>query len=455
MDAKTLGEVMGWSLSEARYAQLLPAYEKAMRAADITNVNRAAMFAAQLGHESVGLKYQEEIASGAAYEWRQDLGNIYAGDGVKFKGHGWIQITGRHNHTAASAWAFARGYVPSPTFFVDNPNALGSDEYCWIGPAWYWTVARPDINQLSDLQQLETVTRRINGGLNGLADRRDRYRRALSFGSRLLPGGQGPVTEKVLDYPRDQVVQDTFYNCGPASTQTILRAAGAGFHTEQELGGLLRTTTNGTDYIGYFPGVLNRFLPHARYAFRNMPNDPPSGEQKDRLWKDITNSIDSGYGVVANIVAPPSNYPRAVAPSTISPAYSGGTVYHYIAIMGHSDDGIRKVWVADSGFSPYGYWLSLDQLATLIPPKGYAYSTATPKEDELTPEQDKMLRDVHRELTQPYPSRSAYRKNDEPVDTLAGYILNIDGRIHENWVLTQAKEAGMKVTDFVKKLWGK
>ena len=63
-------------------------------------------------------------------------------------------------------------------------------------------------------------------------------------------------------------------------------------------------------------------------------------------------------------------------------------------------------------------------------------------------------RDNHRELTQLYPSRSAYRKNDEPVDTLAGYILNIDGRIHENWVLTQAKESGMKVVDFVKKLWG-
>ena len=79
--------------------------------------------------------------------------------------------------------------------------------------------------------------------------------------------------------------------------------------------------------------------------------------------------------MVANIVAPPSNYPRAVAPSTISPAYGGGTVYHYIAVMGYGEDGTaRRHSVADSGFSPYGYWISHEQLASLIPPKGYAYA---------------------------------------------------------------------------------
>lgn len=74
---------------------------------------------------------------------------------------------------------------------------------------------------------------------------------------------------------------------------------------------------------------------------------------------------------MSNIVAPPSNYPRAVAPSTISPTYGWGTVYHYIAVMGYAPG---RVWVADSGFYPYGYWLSLEQLASLIPPKGYAAS---------------------------------------------------------------------------------
>lgn len=187
MDAQTLGEAMGWSLSLDRYEQLLPAYLKAMQWADITNVNRAAMFAAQLGHESVGLKYQNEIADGSAYEWRSDLGNTQAGDGRRFKGHGWIQITGRANHTAVSKWAYHQGIVPTASFFVDNPTALGNDTYCWVGPAWYWVVARPDINALADARDLTTVTRRINGGTNGLDDRRARYNRCLAMGAALLP----------------------------------------------------------------------------------------------------------------------------------------------------------------------------------------------------------------------------------------------------------------------------
>jgi hypothetical protein len=45
--------------------------------------------------------------------------------------------------------------------------------------------------------------------------------------------------------------------------------------------------------------------------------------------------------------------------------------------MGYDDDASnRAVWIADSGFRPFGYWISFDQFATLIPPKGYAYSTA-------------------------------------------------------------------------------
>lgn len=85
-----------------------------------------------------------------------------------------------------SRWAFAKGLVPSPTFFVDNPAELSSDRYAGLGAAWYWVVARSDINALSDRRDLDTVTRRINGGLNGLDDRRNRYNKALSLGDRLL-----------------------------------------------------------------------------------------------------------------------------------------------------------------------------------------------------------------------------------------------------------------------------
>ncbi|MGB5794445.1 MAG: M15 family metallopeptidase [Mycolicibacter algericus] len=184
--APILAQVMGNRLSLNRYRELLPAYAQQLIACDCTTVERIAMNAAQLGHESAGLYYTEEIASGAAYESRADLGNTQPGDGMRFKGRSWIQITGRSNYTRLSRWAFDKGYVPSPTYFVDNPAALASDQYAGLGAAWYWVVARPDINALADSRDLITVTRRINGGTNGLDDRRARYDRALRMGDQLL-----------------------------------------------------------------------------------------------------------------------------------------------------------------------------------------------------------------------------------------------------------------------------
>ncbi|SIJ00902.1 Bacteriophage protein [Mycobacteroides abscessus subsp. bolletii] len=173
-------------LSAPRAAETLPSVTDGLKASQCTNINRIAMWLAQVGHESAGFNATEEYASGAAYEGRADLGNTQPGDGVRFKGRSWIQITGRNNYAAFSRWCSGKGLVLSPTEFVDNPNRLAELRWAGIGAAWYWTVARPDINALSDRQDLETVTRRINGGTNGLADRRDRYNRALLQGEALL-----------------------------------------------------------------------------------------------------------------------------------------------------------------------------------------------------------------------------------------------------------------------------
>lgn len=185
------------------------------------------------------------------------------------------------------------------------------------------------------------------------------------------------MTEKVLPYDRAGVAQETFYFCGPASTQNVLNSRG--IHVgEWDLAAQMGTDTDGTDYVGLITPVLNRYLPEADYQHTYMPNDPPTAAQVDKLWTDIRHSIDAGYGVVANIVAPAGNQPRAVWPSTVSPNYGRSTVWHYVALMGYSDDGARRVWVADSGFAPYGYWLGFAQLCTLIPPKGYTAATADP-----------------------------------------------------------------------------
>jgi predicted chitinase len=177
------------------------------------------------------------------------------------------------------------------------------------------------------------------------------------------------MVEKILPYDRTIVPQETGYWCGPASVQVVLNSLGIRVN-EPDMARELRTHQGGTDWIGQFPAVLNKHT-GAGYFHVEMPNDPPRPEQKDRLWRDIVASINGGRGVIVNIVAPPSNYPRGIKGS-VSPRYSGGTVYHYMSVMGYDDAGARAVWIADSGFQPQGYWLAFDQLATLIPPKGYA-----------------------------------------------------------------------------------
>ncbi|WP_018024074.1 C39 family peptidase [Corynebacterium ulceribovis] len=376
MDARTLSEAMGGSLSLARYKELLPAYEKMLRIIGADTVRKCAMVAAQLGHESVGLKYQEEIADGSAYEWRADLGNTQPGDGRRFKGHGWIQITGRHNHTAVSKWAHQRGIVPVADYFVRNPKALGSDQYCWIGPAWYLTAARPGFMAMAERGDLEGCTRAINGGLNGLSDRRARYNRALTLGTRLLPGGAVAKIEKRLDYPRAIVKQDTSYWCGPATGQMLMAARTGKVVPESTLASEMGTTINGTNGVGQIARVLNQRMPGAGWTVVDMPNDPPSKAQKDLLWEHLTQSIDAGVGIAANIWAPVNNYPRASYTSTQNLRYSGGFVRHYVALMGYAVDsnGTRHVWWADSGFAPFGSWVTFDQTASLIPPRSYAYA---------------------------------------------------------------------------------
>lgn len=184
------------------------------------------------------------------------------------------------------------------------------------------------------------------------------------------------MTEHVLPYDHNVTPQEQGWDCGPASTQVVLNGRGV-IISEGDLIPQEGTDQDGTDDVDLVVPVLNKYLPEAGYQSVHMPNDPPTQAQKNALWNHIVESINSGHGLVANIVAPPSNYPRGVKGS-VSPAYAGGTVFHYIPLMGYDDDpALRAVWVADPGFRPFGYWVSFDQLATLIPPKGYAYSTAT------------------------------------------------------------------------------
>ncbi len=119
---------------------------------------QSAHFIAQVGLESGSFLYPEELASGAAYEGNKDLGNTQPGDGVKFKGRGLIQLTGRNNYTAYSAYTKV-DYVANPYPIATDPR-LAVDVACW-----FW-MSR-NIGPLADQDDVRGVTRRINGAEDG------------------------------------------------------------------------------------------------------------------------------------------------------------------------------------------------------------------------------------------------------------------------------------------------
>lgn len=187
MDGATLAAVMGHSLTQSQYDAYVGPFNAGLLAAHCTTVNRAAMFCAQVGEESGGLRWMEELASGQEYEGRKDLGNTQPGDGKRFKGRGPIQLTGRANYGAFSRWAHGQGLVNSDDWFVRFPLLVASPTWGFLAASWYWTVARAALNSYADAGDIVSATRAVNGGINGLADRTARWKRALTFGAALLP----------------------------------------------------------------------------------------------------------------------------------------------------------------------------------------------------------------------------------------------------------------------------
>ena len=129
---------------------------------------REAMFIAQLCHESGGFRYVEELASGLGYEGRKDLGNLYRGDGVRFKGRGLIQITGRSNYKSCGD---ALGVD-----ILSDPSLLERPDLACRSAGWFWHSR--GLNDLADKGNFRLITKRINGGLNGWKDRLAFYEKA-------------------------------------------------------------------------------------------------------------------------------------------------------------------------------------------------------------------------------------------------------------------------------------
>lgn len=148
-------------LAKDRVDKYLPFINKYAPVYGVTTTLRMAHFLAQIAQESGQLKYVRELASGEKYEGRKDLGNTVKGDGVKYKGRGLIQITGKANYRDVSRTLGVD--------FLAHPEKLEEPEYAVASAYWYWQSH--GCNELADLNDSIKVTRRINGGTNGLDDR--------------------------------------------------------------------------------------------------------------------------------------------------------------------------------------------------------------------------------------------------------------------------------------------
>lgn len=165
----------GTGCTDALAAKWLTPLAYASARYNINTKPRLAAFLAQIGHETARLVYVREIwgptPAQRRYEGRADLGNVEPGDGKRFMGRGLIQITGRANYRALTK--VLRAVMREVPNFEADPLPLEEPRWAALSAAWYWDSR--DLNALADDGTEESfvkITRRINGGLNGYADRK-------------------------------------------------------------------------------------------------------------------------------------------------------------------------------------------------------------------------------------------------------------------------------------------
>ncbi len=177
------------SLTEHQLQRIMPnarrqagvfvsALNDAMAHRQINTPQRQAAFLAQVGHESGQLQYVRELG-GAQYLSKYDTGKLAArlgntpepdGDGQRYRGRGLIQITGHDNYLRCSLALFGDERL------LRTPELLELPQWAAESAAWFWSVH--GLNALADQNEFNAITRRINGGLNGLADRLALWERA-------------------------------------------------------------------------------------------------------------------------------------------------------------------------------------------------------------------------------------------------------------------------------------
>lgn len=146
---------------------------KYMPTYEVNTYLRVCHFLAQAAHESASFRTLEEYADGSAYEGRKDLGNVNRGDGKRYKGRGIFQLTGRSNYRTFGSKIKKDIEI--------NPALAATPEVSVLTALEYWKSR--GLSTFADKDDVETITRRINGGLNGFDDRK----KYLAVAKKIIP----------------------------------------------------------------------------------------------------------------------------------------------------------------------------------------------------------------------------------------------------------------------------
>jgi putative chitinase len=170
-------------LDQKKVAELLPGLNKALAWLGVETAREVAHFIGQCAHESGGFRWNKEIwgptPAQRRYEGRKDLGNIKPGWGRKYMGRDWIQLTGADNYRRFSEDTGLDAFT--------DPELLCKVENAWLGSAWWWKQNQMNKVALGTIYQ---VSKKVNGGTNGLDDRITRTEKAcVALGIPLIPAG--------------------------------------------------------------------------------------------------------------------------------------------------------------------------------------------------------------------------------------------------------------------------
>lgn len=171
-----MGEIMGRS-PDTLPDSLMDDYARCCETFKLDRINQA-FFLGQCGHESCGLRYPVEIHDGSNYEGRTDLNNVNPGDGVKFAGTGWIQVTGRYNHQSFSDYMASIGQADPK--IMEIGKTYTSEVYPWSISGFWWH-SNGMVEFCKNNPSVDEVGARVNGRFlpNGYIDRRNYTERAF------------------------------------------------------------------------------------------------------------------------------------------------------------------------------------------------------------------------------------------------------------------------------------